>query len=1074
MKKYRARLTSGRVVGPFPTEGIQELAEKRHIDGSEEFQEFPTGDWGPLEKFPELKAIVDLALERNASGQQPPEQEATFVKKLSELGIEKAQEQSDSESEFPREFSFEIEESNPKTEGDESGLFELEEEEEGEDEDEIELNNEEDSDEEVEEELNSENLEETEVYAKNRRVAEYDQDKTVVNPDTLRYLEEQKRIEAEKAKKIKEEELQKIKEEPKVDLDNDSTEMISLASLKKELTPKISESESELEQEALEKKKAEEEKALIALEAKKESEEQEEEQDEAPQKKKKKMIVLFAAVALAVVFLLPEDKKQEAPKQIKVVYPQIVFPQQYETPDLKKADVIFKKGVSEQLKGTYPAEMKAAEYYKESLENQFKENPAAAKLIFTYSDLLKHSNDPVADANRTFKLIQVFSAKASKDPNLSAAFARFYLAIGKAPASIKTIEKFNTIKNSNPTLDLFAVYLSALMNNGELVKAKAVEEKLAQAKGKTLFTNKSLFDYYFFKGEYEKAAEVLVEMEKNYGASVAVMLRKASLFIYKEDFQSLEKLLDKIRLAGAEGSKVYYAKYLEYRGLAAAKKGDAAKALEAFKKALELNESPELRSRLASLTANSSKETNDLINESKAIELIAKSKGHWRKGNYKFAFSDALEATRLVPDFLPAQLHLAKLQIGRSYYSEAIKSLEDLYEKHPHNPDVVFGLIDAYIEAYKFDKVKKLLNILATSDLRRQPEYFSKMAKYYVFRDEFSGAVAWLQQAINLNPLDDENTFELAKMFIRYRKYNQGKVLLNKAMDLDPANVDYRVSYADILYETDSANSAIGYLYDVLRDFPDNAKILSAIGIYYYRSGQIKMFQATKDKLLKLPNKDTTLFEFLIKAAKIDEKFDDVVKYSDELIKINPGDLRTRLFLGQIFMEMSKYKEALEQFNAIKERLDTYPKLQYNMSRLYLLTDNVPKATELAKEEVIGNPGGIDGYLLLAEIYQKQEKYLDAEKQYKEAQKINPKNVDMLVGLAYINFMKSQYEIALDLFKKAKRFEPGRAETHKLLGDVYRKIGQSTLAVESYKMFLELSPNSRYKENLQNYINMMQ
>ena len=80
----------------------------------------------------------------------------------------------------------------------------------------------------------------------------------------------------------------------------------------------------------------------------------------------------------------------------------------------------------------------------------------------------------------------------------------------------------------------------------------------------------------------------------------------------------------------------------------------------------------------------------------------------------------------------------------------------------------------------------------------------------------------------------------------------------------------------------------------------------------------------------------------------------------------------------------------------------------------------------------------------------------------------------MLVGLAYINFVKSQYEIALDLFIKAKRLDPGRAETYKLLGDVYRKIAQSSLAIESYKMFLELSPNTRYKKDLQNYIRMMQ
>lgn len=1063
MKKYRARLSNGRVVGPFGVEGIKELAVKRHISGTEEFQEFPTGDWSGLNSFPELSGVVREAVQNNENKDiDSTDQEATFVKKLSELGLDPSDGgEVEVHNSFPKEFDYQMgvgEEMQPETVDDSA----------------LEEEDEEDGEEFIEED--GREARDTEIYTKYDFKQEENEDKTLVNPDTLKYLEEEKkRKEEEEKNRKKEEGLEKqTVDEPTIhteeaDLNSDATQVISLQDLREEVEPEVAESEKHLKKEAKAFKKEESKKKN---EAKREH--PEDNDDEEPSEKgKRKKIVLVAAAILAVLFLLPEEKKESGPKPIVTLYPQISFPQQYETPDSEKAQALFREGLAEYDKGTYPSKVNAAKLFRASLENKFKDNPAAGKLIFTYSELLKNSETKTEDANRVFKLIQIFNSQAAKDANITAGMALFYLNIGKAPASIKTVEKFNTIKGSQPTLELFSVYLQSLVENGELVKAKAVEEKLLGVEKRSLFVQKSIFDYYAFKGEYEKAADILLAAEKQHGSVVGVMIRKAALFLYKEDFDSLKDLLGKIRMAQAESSKVYHSKYLEYRGMLAAHEGKQDVALSAFKKALSLNESLELRSRLASLSADSTSEANELINESKAIKLIARSKGHWRKDSYKFAFKDALEAARIAPNYLPAKLHVTKLQIRQSYFSEAIKSLEELYDKHPHNAEVVFSLIDAYIEAYKFQKVHKLLSILAGSELRQHPEYFSKMAKYYVYKDEYAGAVAWLQRAINLNPLDDDNTYELAKMFIRYRKYNQAKVLLNKAMDLDPSRVDFRVSYADILYETDGANPAIGYLYDVLGDFPDNGKILGAIGIYYYRSGQIKMFQSTKDKLLNLPDKDTTLFEFLIKAAKIDEKYDDVIKYSKQLIEMSPGNLSTRLFLGQIYMEMSKYKEALEQFNAIKERLDTYPKLQYYMSKLYLLTDNIEKASELAQKEIKGNPGSVDGYILLGEILKKKEKYNEAEAQYKNAQKINPKNVDVLVGMAYINFMKSQYDIALDLFKKAKRYEPGRAETHKLLGDVYRKLGQSALAIESYEMFLELSPNSRYKQNLQNYINMM-
>lgn len=1069
MKKYRARLSNGRVVGPFDLKGLEELAIKNHIDGSEDFQEFPIGDWLPLSQFPEAEKLVIEAINKGSLRDQQ-ENEATFVKKLSDFTEEKERDTElfAAENSFPDEFKYEPGKGDlfqPET-VDDSILPKKD------------LEDELENDQELEEDEAEEEEElPTELYTKYEYKQEENEDKTIISSDTLKYLEEEKK---RKQAELELAQAEAEKEEPaEVDLEEDATQFVNLQDLKEEVATDAENAEFELHKEAIAEeknakmRKLSQEKEKKKRELEQQSTENEDDETDNAKAKKKKAILVFIIAIFVITFILPEEKEEKKIKPVSIIYPEITFPQQYEEPNAQKAQALFKEGILKYTEETYKAKIDAAKYLRASLENKFRDNDATGKLIFAYSELLPHSNSKLADANRVFKLIQIFNKKMAKDPNVAAGIGLFYFSMEKYSAAIKVIEKFNTIRGSKPTPELFAVYLMSLQENGNLVKAKAVEQKLAALQNKSVFVNSALFDYYVFKGNYEAAAATLLVTEEKAPKSVATLLRKAELFLYKEDFDSIGELLKTIRAMEAGNSKIYYAKFLELRALLSAHAKKPEQALKDFKRALELNESLELRSRLASLGASEG-EAGILINQSKAVKLIARSKNHWKKDNRNFAFKDALEATRIAPDYLPAQLYLAELQIKQSYFEESIKTLEGLYKKFPEEEKVAFGLIDAYIEAYKLEKAQKLLAILGGSEMRLNPDYYSKMAKYYIYKDEFNAAVAWLQKAININPLNDENVFALANMFIRYKKFNQAKVLLNKAMDLDPSRVDFRVSYADIIYETDGANQAIGYLIDVLRDFPDNARILSSIGIYYYRSGQIKMFQATKDQLLALPDKDTALFEFLIKASKLDEKYDDVVKYSEELIQLNPGDLRARLFLGQVYMETSKYKEALEQFNAIKERLETYPKLQYYMSKLYLLTENTEKAMELARKEIEGNPAGVDGYVMLADILKSKEEYNEAEKQYKKAQKIAPKNVDVLVGLAYINFMKSQYEIALDLFKKAKAFEPGRAETHKLLGDVYRKIGQSALAVESYKLFLELSPNTRYKQNLQNYINMMQ
>ena len=248
---------------------------------------------------------------------------------------------------------------------------------------------------------------------------------------------------------------------------------------------------------------------------------------------------------------------------------------------------------------------------------------------------------------------------------------------------------------------------------------------------------------------------------------------------------------------------------------------------------------------------------------------------------------------------------------------------------------------------------------------------------------------------------------------------------------------------------------------------------MSSIGIYFYRSGQIKKYEDVKKKLLSLPEKESSLFNFLIESAKLDEDYDAVIKYCIKLIELDPSDLATRLYLAQLYIEKEEYKKALKELKNINSSLDSYPKLQYFFSKLYLLTGDMDQAITLAQKEVQENPSLIDGYLLLGDIHKQKKELGKAQKYFFKANQIDPTSVDAQLGLAYVAFMNDQYDMALDYYKKASERDPNRPEIYKLLGDAYRKLGQSQLAIKNYKHFLELSPRSKYKTKIQTYINTM-
>ena len=168
------------------------------------------------------------------------------------------------------------------------------------------------------------------------------------------------------------------------------------------------------------------------------------------------------------------------------------------------------------------------------------------------------------------------------------------------------------------------------------------------------------------------------------------------------------------------------------------------------------------------------------------------------------------------------------------------------------------------------------------------------------------------------------------------------------------------------------------------------------------------------------------------------------------------------------------YEKAGEHLSEVKSRLDTYPKLKYLYAKLNLYVNKVDIAKEMALTEVKENPNVVDGYLILGEISVREKDFVNARNYYVKAYQKDTKSVDAILGIAYVALQTNQYDLAVDQYRKALDLDKNNPNIYRLLGDAYRRIGQSQLAIPVYKQFLELSPNSKYKNKIETYIKTMQ
>ncbi len=1050
MTKYRLRLKNGRVIGPFIKTQLFELKAKSHIDGTEEAQIYPTGNWQPFKSLDIYEEVMD---ENRTVVHKAETEEKTFVIDLAKLREQKNE--------------IEIQEHDVTSHSPVQELTET-----------IRMSSEEVAKEVKKDQLSLEDLTDEVPAGFEIEIEEEETDagnKTLINPvaqqeiEALRKkhkAEEDRLLALEKEKARQEEEKRRLAEEAaKPVVRDDSTQVIRLDHVNLLETAKEEEVKIEKEAKEIKKKKKLEEA----------SENDDDEEEESKPKSKRTLLIGVAILAILYAFLFPGDEKPKKPP-FEHLPPQIVFPIPFDKADSKLSAIKLENGKEAFKKGTYKDIVTAGLLFKVSYENNMENYEALNYLMRAYAEQLKSSKNGLADAQTVFNIVQSKRSTLSTDPNGAIGLNLFYMNIGKYDAAVDVIAKYLKLNPKNVTPDLFAFYLKSLIKVGKVDLAKQFYQALVKAPDKQRYVLDALIEYELLNQELGKAHEYIDDGMKKFPKLVEFYLKKADLLFSEKKFNEISPLLQKAEELNLEYNDLYRAKFLELQGLQLAYKGDVKNATTLLQASLKIKDSDELRMRLAELNGGTDPQnaTDKLISESKAIKLLLEAKEFYNKKSYELALNYAAQASDAQPGFVSSQLFLAKVQLKMGFAEEGLKTLEDLIKKYPDNKEINFALTEGYINTYKFYDAKNRIAIMGSTDLKQTADFASMNAQLYLKMNDSLQAISWLRNSINLNPLNDNDIFLLAELLIKRANFDAATVLLNKCIELDPMNADYRIAYSKIIYETQDDQAAVGYLLGLLNDFGESPKILSEIAIFYYRSGKVKDFQAYKEKIEKLPVRDKALYEFLIKAALLDERYMDIPGYVENLLAIEPGDLESMMTAGRILFQENKFSEAAKWFKRVQDKLNTYPKVQYYIAKIKYLSKDYDGALEEVQKDMKANGENDADLVLMAQIYIEKNMLLEAENTFKKAQKLNSKNYEALIGMADLSTKRNNFDLALDLYKKAMIEKSDEPIIHKKVGDVYRLLGQGTLAMESYKLYLDMNPEAPDKKQIEAYIKIMQ
>jgi tetratricopeptide (TPR) repeat protein len=174
--------------------------------------------------------------------------------------------------------------------------------------------------------------------------------------------------------------------------------------------------------------------------------------------------------------------------------------------------------------------------------------------------------------------------------------------------------------------------------------------------------------------------------------------------------------------------------------------------------------------------------------------------------------------------------------------------------------------------------------------------------------------------------------------------------------------------------------------------------------------------------------------------------------------------------LGEVFFDEQRYDDAIQQFNEIKEKLISYPRVHYQLARVYLDKGDIANAKLMAEKELELNPNLDAAHFIAGEVHRLKREYREAIQKYEKAIGLNPKSVEALMAMGWIRLNQNYANESIELFSRAMKEDPTNADIHKQMGDAYRAAGQRALAKEKYEDYLKLNPGAQDKDLIDSLI----
>ncbi len=209
-------------------------------------------------------------------------------------------------------------------------------------------------------------------------------------------------------------------------------------------------------------------------------------------------------------------------------------------------------------------------------------------------------------------------------------------------------------------------------------------------------------------------------------------------------------------------------------------------------------------------------------------------------------------------------------------------------------------------------------------------------------------------------------------------------------------------------------------------------------------------------------SKTISLDDALVKAIELHRKGRQTEARSiyNAILEANPAHTGALHFLGILFFQNAKHKEAIELIELALQYDPNYTDARNNLGNIYLKQKNYQDAESAYRKVLHASPDHADAINNLAAVLKAQGKFDESLTCFQMALKLTPDNATVHYNLGNAYCTNQQWTQAKAAYAKAIEIDPAHAAAYRELGGVLKALGQPEEALQALTNAVQLDESN--------------